>query len=253
MARKPDGASAGTQRVTFTNPAAERIGKVVREVEAGNRDLGPLEWGPRGVGAASKVFRVGTFTGDWAINANKTVTFRNVTSTPNTASVMNLVCGLSPAGSCDVSIAKDGTAWYLIQPVPATGGAKACTFTGAWGIDTDKAVTSIATGETINVTNILYTIPDAGVSMTCIAVQEGTAWQLANVRHRGTSVVTRVAIEGSNLVFHNAGIQVVGDTSLPTLFPLATCQTYSGTTVSATSVTSSGGAASSSSTSFFLG
>jgi hypothetical protein len=116
MARKPDGASAGTQRVTFTKPAAERIGKVVREVEAGNRDLGPLEWGPRGVGSPSKVFRVGTFTGDWAINASKTVTFRNVTSTPNTASVMNLVCGLSPAGACDVSIAKDGTAWYLVQP-----------------------------------------------------------------------------------------------------------------------------------------
>jgi hypothetical protein len=116
MARKPDGASAGTQRVTFTKPAAERIGKVVREVEAGNRDLGPLEWGPRGGGGSGKVFRVCTFTGAWAINASKTVTFRNVTSTPNTASVMNLVCGLSPAGSCDVSIAKDGTAWYLVQP-----------------------------------------------------------------------------------------------------------------------------------------
>lgn len=42
MAKKPDGAAAGTQRVTFTKPAAERIGKVVRTVEAGNRDQGPL-------------------------------------------------------------------------------------------------------------------------------------------------------------------------------------------------------------------
>jgi hypothetical protein len=102
--------------VTFTKPAAERIGKVVRQVEAGNRDLGPLEWGPRGGAASGKVFRVCTFTGAWAIDTSKTVTFRGVTSTPNTASVMNLVCGLSPAGSCDVSIAKDGTAWYLVQP-----------------------------------------------------------------------------------------------------------------------------------------
>jgi hypothetical protein len=63
-----------------------------------------------------KVFRVCTFTGSWSINTSKTVTFRGVTSTPNTVSVTNLVCGLNPSGSCDVTIAKDGTAWYLIQP-----------------------------------------------------------------------------------------------------------------------------------------
>jgi hypothetical protein len=63
-----------------------------------------------------KVFRVCTFTGAWAINSAKAVTFRGVTTTPNTVSVTNLVCGLSPTGSCDVSIAKDGTAWYLVQP-----------------------------------------------------------------------------------------------------------------------------------------
>ena len=112
MAKRPDGAAAGTQRVTFTKPAAERIGKVVRTVEAGNRDQGPLTFGPRGV-ASGKVFRVCTFTGSWSINASKTVTFRGST---NTLSVVNLVCGLNPSGSCDVSVAKDGTAWYLVQP-----------------------------------------------------------------------------------------------------------------------------------------
>jgi hypothetical protein len=112
VAKKPDGASAGTQRVTFTKGAAERIGKVVREVEAGNRDLGPLTFGPR-VGGGGKVFRVCTFTGSWSINASKTVTFKGSTAT---VSAINLVCGLNPSGSCDVSIAKDGTAWYLVQP-----------------------------------------------------------------------------------------------------------------------------------------
>jgi hypothetical protein len=66
--------------------------------------------------AGGKTFRVCTFTGAWSINASKTVTFRGVTSTPNTVSAINLVCGLNPSGSCDVSIAKDGTAWYLVQP-----------------------------------------------------------------------------------------------------------------------------------------
>jgi hypothetical protein len=116
MAKKPDGKPASVDRVSFTRPAAERIGKAVRQVEAGDRDLGPIEWGPRGGGAASKVFRVCTFTGAWAINTAKTVTFRNVTTTPNTVSATNLMCGLSPTGSCDATIAKDGTAWYLVQP-----------------------------------------------------------------------------------------------------------------------------------------
>ena len=115
MAKKPDGKPARVERVTFTKPAAERIGKVVRTVEAGNRDQGPLTFGPR-VGASGKTFRVCTFTGSWSINASKTVTFRGVTTTPNTVSVVNLVCGLNPSGSCDVSVAKDGTAWYLVQP-----------------------------------------------------------------------------------------------------------------------------------------
>lgn len=116
MAKKPDGKPARVERVTFTKPAAERIGKVVRQVEAGNRDQGPLTFGVGQV-PASKVFRICTFTGSWAINASKTVTFKGVTSTPNTASVVNLVCGLNPGTvTCDVSIAKDGTAWFLVQP-----------------------------------------------------------------------------------------------------------------------------------------
>jgi hypothetical protein len=65
---------------------------------------------------ASKTFRICTFTGAWAINATKTVTFRNQTTAPNTAVAVNLVCGLNPTASCDVSVAKDGTAWYLVQP-----------------------------------------------------------------------------------------------------------------------------------------
>ena len=65
---------------------------------------------------AGKVFRICTFTGSWAINATKTVTFKNQTATPNTVVATNLFCGLDPSGSCDVAIAKDGTAWYLVQP-----------------------------------------------------------------------------------------------------------------------------------------
>jgi len=117
MAQKPDGKPARTERVTFTKPAAERIAKVVRAVEGGDRDTGPLTFGNRGGGGSSgKAFRVCTFTGAWSINDTKTVTFRNQTATPNTVAAVNLFCGLSPTAACDVSIAKEGTAWYLVQP-----------------------------------------------------------------------------------------------------------------------------------------
>jgi hypothetical protein len=116
MAQKPDGKPARTERVTFTKPAAERIAKVVRAVEGGDRNTGPLTFGNRGVAGNPKVFRVCTFTGAWSINDTKTVTFRNQTATPNTVAAVNLFCGLSPTAACDVSIAKEGTAWYLVQP-----------------------------------------------------------------------------------------------------------------------------------------
>jgi hypothetical protein len=73
-----------------------------------------FEGGP--VAVTSKTFRICTFTGAWAINGEKTVTFKNQTATPNTVAAVNLFCGLDPGGSCDVSIAKEGTAWYLVQP-----------------------------------------------------------------------------------------------------------------------------------------
>lgn len=66
--------------------------------------------------AAGKTFRICTFTGSWAIDTDKAVTFKGVTTTPNTVTVRNLFCGLNPSGTCDVSVAKDGTAWYLVQP-----------------------------------------------------------------------------------------------------------------------------------------
>lgn len=61
-----------------------------------------------------KVFRVCTFTGSWAINTSKDVAFRGITTTPNTVSVTNLVYDLPDQGAVPCSVARDGTAWYLV-------------------------------------------------------------------------------------------------------------------------------------------
>lgn len=66
-------------------------------------------------GGGGKVFRICTFTGAWSISASKTVTFKYQTNSPNTASAVNLFFDIPDDGIKNCAIAKDGTAWHLIQ------------------------------------------------------------------------------------------------------------------------------------------
>ena len=132
MAQKPDGKAARTERVTFTRPAAERIAKVVRAVEGGDRDTPGIYFGSAPGAAGGKTFRVCTFTGAWSINASKTVTFKNQTTTPNTVSASNLFWPIPEGPQRDCAIAKEGTAWYLLVPqLYAANAATAATLTTA--------------------------------------------------------------------------------------------------------------------------
>lgn len=105
--------------IQFDDGSGRRIGSAVRFVEelAGKRK--PLLFDRVDTGGGGKVFRICTFTGSWSIDTMKTVTFRNVTTTPNTVAAMNLFSSLAgPSGTVSTAvcaIAKDGTAWYLIQ------------------------------------------------------------------------------------------------------------------------------------------
>jgi hypothetical protein len=110
---KPTGPFSASQ---FTRESAERIARVVRRAETAPMAGVPLTFDKRFPQQERKAVRIGTFSGSWPISGTKTVTFKYVTETPNTAMVTNLVCGLNPAGSCDVSIAREGTSWFLLQP-----------------------------------------------------------------------------------------------------------------------------------------
>jgi hypothetical protein len=105
-------------RVTFTRSSADRIAKVVRRVEAGNRDTSWTPSPPRG-GESVVVFRVCKFTGSWSLNSSKTITFLNQTNTPNTVVAQNIFVTISGTTVTSTfrncAIAKDGTAWYLIS------------------------------------------------------------------------------------------------------------------------------------------
>jgi hypothetical protein len=127
MTRKADGKPSQIERMAFTRPAAERIAKVVRTVEAGDRDQPGITFGSAMV--APRTFRMGTFSGEWSIGAAKTVTFRGSTAT---VSATNLFWPIPGGPQRDCSIAKDGTAWYLLVPqLYAANAATAATLTTA--------------------------------------------------------------------------------------------------------------------------
>lgn len=114
-----------------------------------------------GANYVPKVFRVCTATGAWPINTDKVVTFRGVTTTPNTVSARNEIISLpspkSTATSRIVNIAKDGTQWYLVSFQMATATAVLASAT--------QTITFIGAGSTQTIT---YTGPGGTQSITFI-------------------------------------------------------------------------------------
>lgn len=102
-------------RASFTVGDARRIANAVRVVELGNRNEAPLKFGRALDTSAGKTFRVCSFSGSWSINSFKTVSFKYQTSTPNTVTAINLFLELPDDGEKNCAIAKDGTAWHLVQ------------------------------------------------------------------------------------------------------------------------------------------
>lgn len=77
------GHSSGSNRVAFTKASADRIAAAVRAVEQGNRDGVPFVGAPRMQDLATKAVKKGTFSGDWDIGTDKTVTICSTTLTVN--------------------------------------------------------------------------------------------------------------------------------------------------------------------------
>lgn len=102
----------------FTRESAQRIGRVVRAAELASPAARPLTFAREDFFRDAKIFRIATYTGAWPTATDKIVTFKNVTNTPNTASVTNLffpVTNSSTVTLRNCAIAKEGTSWYLID------------------------------------------------------------------------------------------------------------------------------------------
>lgn len=150
--KRPDN-RRGNELVQFTSNAADRIAKVVRTVERGDTKGTGLYFGRPAIAEEGKVFRICTFTGAWSINSSKVVTFRNQTTTPNTVSALNLFFPWTGAATTDCAIARDGTAWYLIDVPFSTATAVFARSTSAASIVTDVNIAA-----SLNTTNCAITV-----------------------------------------------------------------------------------------------
>ena len=103
-----DGFLVGESLLTRIKTTIDRVGDMPAAM--GDASIPTRVRGP--VGGA---FRICTFTAAWSKNANKTVTFKYQTTTPNTVVATNLFAEIGTASSSrNCAIAKEGTAWYLI-------------------------------------------------------------------------------------------------------------------------------------------
>lgn len=80
--------------VNFTRSSAERIAKVVRRVEGGDRSGSPADW-ERPWDTLPERLRVGTFTGNWETAQFTTVTLHGSTQTVSVYNWCNPALGAS--------------------------------------------------------------------------------------------------------------------------------------------------------------
>jgi len=98
----------------FTRESAERIANVVRAAELSGPVARPLMFERVDFVRNQKSFRIATFTGSWPTGTDKTVTFKyGATATAVATNLFFPITRTAAAGDC--AIAKDGTAWYLID------------------------------------------------------------------------------------------------------------------------------------------
>jgi len=96
--------------VEFTRPAAERIAKVVRKVEAGGREGNAFSLFPRLQSLGGRSVRFCSWTATWTYSETATITFDPATA--QTATATNVILGVGPG---DGWVARKGSAgWSLI-------------------------------------------------------------------------------------------------------------------------------------------
>jgi hypothetical protein len=139
--------------VQFTLESAERIAGVIRSAELAVPAAAPLTFERRLMDRMPKQVRAATFTGSWAINASKVVTFKFAPTA--TANVTNLSWPISSTAysSENCIVGREGTSWWLVVPVLQTATAVFVTATAS-----GSRVTDVSISATLNTTNCIISV-----------------------------------------------------------------------------------------------
>jgi hypothetical protein len=112
MARQRKPADA----VQFTYESAERIADVVRAAETTPPSASPLTFGKRFPERVPKQVRVATFSGAWAIDSSKTVTFKHAPTATVNAVNLSWPITLTAYSNETCIVGREGTSWWLVVP-----------------------------------------------------------------------------------------------------------------------------------------
>lgn len=181
----------------FDAQSAVRIARVVRRVEVGDRSEKPLEFDTVAPQQQRKAFRIATFSGAWSIGATKTVTFKYATATPNTASALNLFFPVTGSGTSDCAIAKDGTAWFLIDVPLATATAVFVASTASVTVIQQTAtavfVGSLSSQTVVANVNVAASLNTSNCAITVSRTQTTASISVVGATSTGVRVVSTTA------------------------------------------------------------
>jgi len=149
----------------FDAQSAIRIANAVRKVEIGDRAEKPLEFDPV-MQDQSKRFRIATFSGPWNPNSQKVVQLVTNGQTVNAFNRTFPLFSVPVNSQIACSIAKDGTAWYLVD----TGKNQTFGHLFASQFATRTVVTDIQIAATLNTSNCVITVTKTPVTATVTIV-----------------------------------------------------------------------------------
>jgi hypothetical protein len=174
MARQRKPADA----VQFTLESAERIANVVRAAETTPPSASPLTFDKRFPERVPKQVRVATFSGAWAIDSSKTVTFKYAPTA--TVNAVNLSWPITLPGytaeTCIVG--REGTNWWLVVPKLEARTAVFVTQTQqrtfVTGTASQQVLTDVSVSASLDTSNCSITIGKTA-STASITVATGSA------------------------------------------------------------------------------
>lgn len=149
----------------FDAQSAVRIANAVRQVEIGDRAEKPLEFDPV-LPEQGKKFRIATFSGAWSPNSQKVVQFVANGQTVNAYNRTFPLFSVPANNQIACSIAKDGTAWYLVD----VGKNQTYGHLFATQFATRTVVTDIQIAATLNTSNCSITVTKTQVTATVTIV-----------------------------------------------------------------------------------